>query len=380
MLIARNFFTAAVPLSSNVITPADSKSALYYDSTSTNTPTSTGKRYNYQEEKAQAYRNNFEIKALIDANPNTSIATPDNINKYLNTKVVTPDMLEHCQSMYDNAKSYPVPWVKSESKEFINDNGPLYWEQGIEPHHAVYHITIAGDDYIGQTSHSGRRVKEHLTPSKGKEKFYVHKKAKLGFVTICLITPKDTIGLDIQLFKNILEQYLILALRPTVNGILVVQRGGDTTNPTTVKAQHALSVTYYVYHNGTLIFVSKTQRELSGLLGKNPIFMANLKKKASHTINDVTLTRTPLVDAPESLMAPNDFAQFIAERSKKVYSKYNPRQIIVIDTVTGERTGPFSTRMATAKSIGTNSTRPIQENRRTPYQGRYYFEFINLSI
>jgi hypothetical protein len=92
-----------------------------------------------------------------------------------------------------------------------------------------YHIFGLGvtDSYVGQAKHLGYRVKSHIKGKTSSVKNLCDILGKRGLVNLYIVSKDIDIpkGLTFFQFITVLEQYLFLIIKPSLNKLYIAQPG-----------------------------------------------------------------------------------------------------------------------------------------------------------
>lgn len=78
---------------------------------------------------------------------------------------------------------------------------------------------VGAECYVGQSTHLGHRVKSHAKKTDDTTCLFIESLKDSGMLELCVLTDDIIIpaGLTKNQFITLLEQYLIIKLRPTIN-------------------------------------------------------------------------------------------------------------------------------------------------------------------
>lgn len=139
--------------------------------------------------------------------------------------------MEICEEIYNKRVTMPLPiphtkyvadFTKLAGQEHFNSKIKLagcYIIKG--PNLVISPITDKEsiECYIGQSTHLGYRVKRHTKGEDFTTSQFIKSLNNKGILELCIIYPEIKIpnGLNKNQFITLLEQYLIIKLKPTVN-------------------------------------------------------------------------------------------------------------------------------------------------------------------
>lgn len=202
----------------------------------TNTPfsvknTTIGKRH-YSTKRSSApkeyYLRQRKMKNML---LNETFPTVSNMTQILNlpSGTVTKEIIALCEIIYLNGKTYDLPYAGTDAaKEFNSTGGPHTTKNNDLRLQGCYHIydyssPLSG--YVGQSTHLGRRVRDHANGHHIATTDFVALNKSSMKITLFILEDKDSLPCSIRLFITILEQYLFFILRPTVNISLIANPG-----------------------------------------------------------------------------------------------------------------------------------------------------------
>jgi len=238
------------------------------------------------------------------------------------------------------------------------------------------------ESYIGQTNHLGNRVKQHAKGVDLNTKFFISSCKGKGVVVDLFIVDKDLQipgNLTIKQFITILEQYLIIKLKPTLNKKLLATPGIMWSPEIINKFLKKMSHPVYAYRkedNGKLVLIQIFQgsRAVGTSLGFTKSFFINLKSRKGGWYKDkVYFTDIKLDNTESNILTMLKFKELI----NTVNTGRMGFSCAVIDEMTGDKTIYISMRAIT-RAIGIDA-KGIREKCKSGklYKRRYRFELLN---
>ena len=144
------------------------------------------------------------------------------------------------------------------------------------------------ESYIGQAKHLGYRVKDHAKEHDVNTKSFISSLKGEGLVELFIITKETIIprGLTRKEFLTLLEQYLIIKFKPTLNK-KYLSTPGIIWSPETIKKHiEKVGSVVYVYKKTSvkrmcLIQIFPSGRSVGDSLDVNHKFYSNMKKRTN---------------------------------------------------------------------------------------------------
>lgn len=304
--------------------------------------------------------------------------------------LVTDAHLKLCEEIYSNRVVMPIPFpntehvitlknlVGGESYESKVKTAGCYILSGTKK--AVSPITKleSMECYIGQSLHLGNRVKSHTKGGNNNSTWeFLNSIRDGGKLELCIVpdnlTPND---LTKHQFITLLEQYLIIKLKPTVNKKLLAKPGIVWTPEVIKKHSDKLSTAVYVYkkenEDMVLLQVFPTTRSVGLSLDKGKSFFSNLITRTDGWCKDLLFTNAELEGAEKRLMSIQDFIKIVEEASAERAGTY----IRVTDVTTGKITEYVSMKAVTrAIGIDNKGIKDKVGNSKL-YKNRFKFEIV----
>nr|YP_009262015.1 GIY-YIG endonuclease [Chrysoporthe austroafricana]AMX22090.1 GIY-YIG endonuclease [Chrysoporthe austroafricana] len=265
---------------------------------------------------------------------------------------ITEAHLALIKKLYEERVILPLPLVGTkESMKFSELVGPTHYSTKNKLN-GCYIITglnfsispITGikslDSYVGQSVHLVNRIKIHARGSDPATGAFVKSLRDKGKVELVIIRDDTVIpeGLSKGQFITLLEQYLIIKLKPTVNRKLIVTPGILWTPEVTQKHIDKLSSQVYVYRKeeDNMILVQKfpTTRAVGLSVGKGKSFYSNLVARSQGWYKDLFLfTTQELEGAEHNILSVSEFLDLIEEAGSIKKGGFSVR---VTDILSGE--------------------------------------------
>lgn len=343
--------------------------------------------------KSDVFRLHFTMrKILVESGNNITV---DIINTALgNNVVVTEGLLDLCKRIYNESRIYDLPWSKDMASfsQFTKVHGPMSAKTGNKvPGVYILWIAATNDSYVGQSIRLSLRIKQHIYLTSTSTKFVLEvlKTDKSGKVQTCIVDDKTEQmllrehGVPLASFLDILEQYIILLIQPTLNKLYVVRHGGVLCDRSIDSGGHPLSRRLYIYKivqkcllQATLIYELPTIGSLGRLLGINPDFVRDILKRDGFIRDSIYCTTTPLENVTTSLMKETTFIKYFKQVIDMPH-RSSPKALYMVDVLTNEKKGPYPSATYISKYVLPNADRiSLKPNRSSPYRGRYYFEYV----
>lgn len=232
-------------------------------------------RYYSTYDRAPYFRLHAKISAYIAAKLEP---TPAIMSEVLGFPV-SPSHLQLCASIVSSSVvvNLPTPFSPHLSA-FVNIAGPEIARIANKLKPGCYRIFGPNTDssYIGQSIHLGGRVKGHAKGHNAGTKDFVNGLGTTGLVQLFLVpTNANLEGLTLSQFLCVLEQYLFITFRPTVNKSLVATPGYAVSEESILEQRLAKGHPVFVYLinkvDGTLslLFKFESSSMVGGALGFN---------------------------------------------------------------------------------------------------------------
>jgi hypothetical protein len=191
----------------------------------------------WKEERSNHYKRHHLVVKHIQANKEVDIEILEKALCFDEYSQITDEHLALCLDIYNKRVSmtlpvpnteYVLPFVNLVGPEKTTDNVPgCYLIKGLNTGRSNATGIENIESYIGQAKHLGHRVKDHAKKRDPTTKEFVKTLKERGTVEL-FIVRKDVIipeGLSHKQFISLLEQYLIIKLRPTLNKKLIATPG-----------------------------------------------------------------------------------------------------------------------------------------------------------
>lgn len=276
--------------------------------------------------------------------------------------------------------------------QFVKDNGPVSFGPVKIPGIYILHIPYTNDRYVGQSINLGLRIRSHLHMTSKSTKFVLQslKVTKEGSVTTCIVS-EDILNIlttshhiNIENFLDILEQYVILLVKPTLNKLSLVRHGGVTSSYSNRILKHPHRLPLYVYKivsrsplEKVLIYEFPTIGSLGKLLDMNPDFGRSILKSGGFFRDTVYLTTIPPTEIDkQEVLSETEFVKFFIEIINKSY-RSAAKPVYLINAITKEKTGPYPSVTYVCNNVVIGASRKyIRVNRQTPYRG-FFMKYVN---
>jgi len=152
---------------------------------------------------------------------------------------ITEEHLLLCSIIYERRISMPLPIPHSQYvARFTEIAGQEHYGSKIilagcyiikGPNLVTSPVTnlVSNECYIGQSTHLGNRVKSHTKGTDASTCQFIKSLKDKGVLELCILTSDTKIpeGLTKNQFITLLEQYLIIKLKPTVNKKFIATPG-----------------------------------------------------------------------------------------------------------------------------------------------------------
>lgn len=316
------------------------------------------------------------------------------MNSALGKNIVTNEIIDLCKNIYSKSNVYNLPWSTKgkDAIQFAKDNGSVSFSSVKVPGVYIIHMPHTKDTYVGQSINIGVRIRAHLQMASISTKYVLDtlKASKEGSVQTCII-DKSTLDIidnihNITLadFLDILEQYLILLVQPTLNKMFLVRHGGVTSPYSNRILKHPNRLPLYVYKvqskssiEKVLIYKFPTVGSLGKLLNLNPDFGRSILKGNGLFRDMIYLTTITPTDVNDNkhLITETEFVQFFKKALDKSYPSAS-KPVYLINAVTNEKTGPYPsiTHVCNHVLIGA-SRKYLKTDRLKPYHG-FFVEYV----
>lgn len=344
----------------------------------------------WKRELGDQYRkHNLIVKFLKDGKePNKEFL--NELLSFPEPSLVTDAHLKLCEEIYSSRVVMPIPFpntehvvtlrnlVGGESYESKVKTAGCYILSGTKKVVSPITKLESLECYLGQSLHLGNRVKSHTKGGNTNSTWqFLNSIRDKGKLELCIV-PDNLIpkGLTKTQFVTLLEQYLILKLKPTVNKKLLAKPGIVWTPEVIKNHSDKLSTTVYVYQRESddmiLVQVFPTTRSVGLSLDKGKSFFSNLITRTDGWYKDLFFTNVELEGAESRLMSIQEFTKVI----EKASAERAGTSIRVIDVTTGEITDYTSMKAVTrALGIDNKGIKDKVESSKL-YKNRFKFEVV----
>lgn len=303
---------------------------------------------------------------------------------------ITEEHLALCIEIYDKRISMPLPvpntkhvvsfvnLVGSERVKSADEVMGCYLIKGFKIGCSNFTGIENIESYIGQAKHLGFRVKDHAKRHDLCTKSFINSLKGEGIVELFIITNDMVIpnGLSKKEFLTLLEQYLIIKLKPTLNKKFVATPGILWSSATIRKHIEKVGSIIYIYkksENGDMVWIQTflSGRSVGDNLGLNYKFYSNIKKRSNGWYkNTIYFSEVKLKNSKNNIIPFLEFKELI----KDLEIKRIGFGICVIDIIT-RNTTTYDSMRAVTRAIGIDS-KGIKEKLVSGklYKGRYKFE------
>lgn len=343
----------------------------------------------WKKELSDHYRkHNLIVKFLKEDNkPNKEFL--NELLSYPEPSLVKDTHLELCAKIYNMRVVMPLPFprtkyvatfrelVGGESYESKIKLAGCYIICGTRKVLSTTTNLEGMECYIGQSMHLGHRIKSHTKgadPTTGK---FIESIKDNGKLELCIVSD-DLIPQDLtkSQFITLLEQYLILKLKPTVNKKLLAKPGIMWTPEAIQKHREKISKSVYAYlkekDEMILVQVFPTTRSVGLSIGKGKSFFSNIITRTDGWHKDLFFTNAELEGAEQRLMTLIEFTLMVEKGS----GERTGTCLRVTDVTTGEVTDYISMRAVTrVVGIDTKGIREKLDSSKL-YKNRFKFEMV----
>lgn len=185
----------------------------------------------WKSELNDHYRRHHKILKFIKDGSEPTLDFLSEVLCFKQPAQITKNHLSLCEELYNKRVVMPLPLPHSEHVDaFTKLVGTEHWNsprilagcyiiKGFEPIRSEVTSLEGIGLYIGQSTHLGHRVKSHAKKSDSTTRLFIESLGSKGLVELCILgndmaVPK---GLTKNQFITLLEQYLIIKLKPTIN-------------------------------------------------------------------------------------------------------------------------------------------------------------------
>lgn len=343
----------------------------------------------WKQELGDQYRKHHLIVKFLkeDNKPNKEFL--NELLSYPEPSLVKDAHLELCAQIYNRRVVMPLPFprtkhvatfrelVGGESYESKIKFAGCYIICGTRKVLSTITNLETMECYVGQSMHLGNRIKSHTKGVDSTTGKFIETIKDNGKLELCIVSD-DLIPQDLtkNQFITLLEQYLILKLKPTVNKKLLAKPGIVWTPEIIKKHRDKLSKTVYAYlkekDEMILVQVFPSTRSVGLSVGKGKSFFSNLITRTDGWHKDLFFTNAELEGAEQRLMTLQEFTLTVEKGS----GKRTGTCIRVTDVTTGEVTDYISMRAVTrVVGIDTKGVREKLESSKL-YKNRFKFEMV----
>jgi len=319
----------------------------------------------------------------------------DILNKVLGFSlpaVITEEHLLLCLEIYNKRITLGLPVPRSEFvKPFTELVGKEKVEEGKEISGCYYikapfkgRSNITGllgiESYVGQAKHLGDRVKNHAKGADSSTKSFVSSLKGKGLVDLFIVDKDLQIpgGLTRKQFITLLEQYLIMKLKPTINKKLLATPGVMWSPEAINKHLEKVGHPVYAYHkeeDGKMILVQifPSTRAVGTSLDFSPSFYSSVKSRTNGWFKDqIYFSEIELDNAESNLLSLLNFKELVGTLGM-VRMGFKIR----VTDVTTEDEVIYPSMGAVTRAIGIDP-KGIREKSHTGklYKGKYRFEIV----
>jgi hypothetical protein len=179
---------------------------------------------------------------------------------------------------------------------------------------------ISSECYIGNSTHLGHRVKTHTKGVDSTTREFIKSLVNKGMLELCILTSEIEIpaGLTKNQFITLLEQYLIIKLKPTVNKKLLATPGVMWTPEVVNKFLEKMSQPVYAYHkqdDGKMVMIQifPSTRAVGMSLDLSKSFYSNLKIRTGGWYKDkIYFTDIKLDNTESNILSLHDLKELIS--------------------------------------------------------------------
>lgn len=234
------------------------------------------------------------------------------------TSVVNQKHLDLCANIIENSKKADLPISGTPSSVAFTPiggvNNPYNVRTTAPKVPGCYQIIGPdGSNYVGQAAHLGKRVREHGNGSITSSIKNIENK-ELAKVEVYLLPEIESYhGLTIVEFLSVLELYLFITFKPTINKSYVPTPGFIHNWETIEKIKLVISKPVYIYKlngdNMTLLFTAQSGRQLMRDLGVSNSTLSNVFRRSNGWYRDTLLFTLESTDDIPTM----NFEEFKAE-------------------------------------------------------------------
>lgn len=331
------------------------------------------------------YRKHYSVVKLIKEGKEPSVK----FYKELLGFEITEEDLILCSEVYDKRVSMPLPIPHTQHvAPFTALAGQESYSSKIilagcyiikGPNLATSPVTglVSNECYIGQSTHLGHRVKNHAKGVDSTTCEFIKSLKDQGVVELCIFTNKTELSSNLtkNQFITLLEQFLIINLKPTVNKKFIATPGIMWTAEAIQKHRDKLSVPVYVYKKEgekmTLIQIFPTTRSVGLDLGLGKSFYSNVVSRNNGLFkNKLYFTDIELENTEKDIMSLLELLELV----EQLRTSRMGFGVIVTDGITGQTT-EYDSLQAASRAIGIDC-KGIRDKCLTGklYKKRYKFE------
>lgn len=329
---------------------------------------SLSKEIQWKSELQDHYKKHHQVVKFIQEGKEPSVEFLEQILEFKAPSRITKQHLALCSAMYDKRVTMPLPLPHTEHVEPFTAlvgqerygskiiRAGCYMIKGPNLANSPVTNLVSTECYIGQSTHLGHRVKAHTKGDSTICDFIESLKDK-GVLELCILTDEIEIpvGLTKNQFITLLEQYLIIKLKPTVNKKFIATPGIMWTIETIKTHQDKMSIPIYVYKKEVdhmiLIQVFSTTRSVGLDLGMGKSFYSSVRSRTSGWYKNIILfSEVELVDCDKNILSLLEFKELI-ENLRETRIGFGVR---VTNVITGEVVD-YDSMQAVSRAIGIDS-------------------------
>lgn len=240
------------------------------------------------------------------------------------TSVVNQKHLDLCANIIENSKKVDLPIAGTPSSAAFTPIGGVnnpYNARSTAPKVSGCYQIIGpdGSNYVGQAAHLGKRVREHGNGGITSSIKNIENKEQAKVEVYLLPEIESYHGLTIVEFLSVLELYLFITFKPTINKSYVPTPGFIHNWETIEKIKLVLSKPVYIYKlngdNMTLLFTAQSGRQLMRDLGVSNSILSNIFSRSNGWYRDTLLFTLEYTDDIPTMNIEEFKAEFILTKA-----------------------------------------------------------------
>jgi hypothetical protein len=349
----------------------------------------------WKEERGDHYRRHHIVVKHIQANKEANIEILEKALCFDEYSQITEEHVALCLDIYNKRVSMPLPVPNTEhvlsfanlvGPEVTTENVPgCYLIKGPNTGRSIATGLENIESYVGQAKHLGNRVKDHAKKHDSTTKGFIKSLKGKGTVEL-FIVKKDLIipeGLSHKQFISLLEQYLIIKLRPTINKKLIATPGVMWSPETTKKHLEKVANPIYAYRKEAdgkmvLIQIFPSTRAVGLSIEKGKSFFCNIISRTNGWYKDkLYFSDVELENAEKNILSLLEFIQIVKELASIKKKDPTRVRVRVTDIITGEvRIHDSMCSVATEIGIDHKGIRDKSDTSKL-YKRRYMFEILD---